>query len=131
MSNYTIAKVSLKHIDRSLLEKVLEKIASKIGARFVKENAIVKYFGGEKKVDYLLEKCLPFGNGYGIIVNRNDLEIHADIHGADIDINELKNMVTREYLTNLFVKMFSQKGTISVSEEKDKTIIYVYSYGET
>ena len=117
MSHWTTARISLKHVNVDILKKALEKIANELGTR-VLENFVVEGFNASQRCMFGLPIDLPYGNGFGISIDNNDIVIVGDEHGAPISIDELKKKVLRYYLT-IAVAVAAQRIGFSVEEYRE------------
>lgn len=128
MSNYTRIVIDIHNIDTGVLEKALEKLSGKLGG-VLKKNTVVTYYGGSKHVDYLIEMNLPYGNGIGVDIDGNKIEVHVDLHGTSFSSGEIENMIKQEYVCQMLLNTLSSKYSLSVSEQGDKIYIYAYELG--
>lgn len=98
MSHWTVARVQLTAVDRSILRSALEEVARRLGGE-VRENVVIKGWGGvSRRCDYGVIVRMPYGNGYGVVVGSGGIEFVADDHGAPMKIEEFADRVAQMYV---------------------------------
>ena len=124
MSHYAVSKIKITNPDKELLLKTLQEIAKKLGGKVV-ENAVVRGWNFRKQVDYLVQLDLPYGNGYGIIITSNGVEVHVDDHGAPMTARQFADELVTLYTKNALEQTLREMGYSVQVEKKDKQIVLV------
>ena len=122
MSHYAISRIRINP-DPVLLEQVLQELAQELGAG-VRKDAVVHGWSFSRKVDYLLEMPLMYGNGYGIELTGNGIRIHVDEHGAPLTAEQFADMLAKRYMAKA-VKQALQELGFQVQEQfaEDQIVI--------
>jgi len=110
MSHWTVAKLSIKNPDLELLRQALLAIAQELGVSQIAENFEVYGWGGRRvKALFAIPMNLPFGNGYGIVIDENgEVKVYVDDHGAPLTASEFAEKLT-QYYTALAVARAAQE----------------------
>lgn len=96
MSRLTRARAKITSLNHVFLENALLQLASQLGGKLTKEP--VKTWSGTFNVDYLVSLPLPYGNGYGIRIDNNNIEIIVDEH-APLTAQQFKSALLIKYLS--------------------------------
>ena len=109
MSHWTICKVKIKNPDINLLKQALQVIAEELGVNQVVENMVVRGWHGKRKCLYAIPMALPYGNGYGVYIDKNgEVKVVVDDHGAPLSASTFANKLL-QYYTALAVASASQQ----------------------
>lgn len=123
MSHYAVSRIRITNPNPQILRKALEQLAKKLGAELV-ENARVRGWGFNKRVDFLLKMRLPYGNGYGIELSSDGIKIHVDEHGAPMKAEEFARELTALYTAEAMKEVLQEMGySPSVEDQGDKIVI--------
>lgn len=123
MSHYAVSRVKIVNPNQQILKRALQRLAEKIGAELL-ENARVRGWGFNRRVNYLLKMKLPYGNGYGIEITDNGIRIHVDEHGAPMRAEELARELTALYTAEAMREVLQEMGySASIEEQNDKIVI--------
>jgi len=119
MSHWTVAKVKIKNPNSELLRQALQAIAQELGVQQVVENYVVYGWGGRRvKCQFAIPMRLPYGNGYGVYIDRNgEIRVVADDHGAPIDVREFADKLT-QYYTVLAVELAAQQLGFTITDAR-------------
>ena len=122
MSHWTIAEVKINP-NRELLVKTLQMIAEELGAKLA-ENVTVRGYNRSRHADYALLMQLRYGNGFGISISGNGIEVFGDDHGAPISVRELRRKIQQYYTALAVMEAAKELGfTVNVVQENDEAIV--------
>ena len=128
MSHYAVVKVQIKNPNRTVLERALRNIADYLGGVLSKDTEVYGYRFA-RRVDYLVQVRLPYGNGYGVKINSNgEVVVHVDDHGAPLTAEQFQEMLQREYMAEA-VKAVMQELGYEVEEERQEEAITIKALG--
>lgn len=134
MSHWTVAKVKLVSIDPEVLDAAVKRLAEwlrKNGLPVVSEpvkGGVVKGWGVEEKVDYLIPARLPYGNGVGIKIEDGELRVELDEHGSPIPASRIAERLRQYYIAEAVKRAAEEHGWGYVEEEVGDTInVTVYT----
>jgi len=109
MSHWTVARLTIKNPDLELLKQALLAIAQELGVSEVAENYEVYGWGGKVKALFAIPMQLPYGNGYGVVIDENgEIKVYVDDHGAPLSAKEFAEKLT-QYYTALAVARAAQE----------------------
>ena len=110
-----------------VLRKAMEVLAQKLGSRVV-ENFVVRGYGHQQLCQLAIPLKLPYGNGVGVYIERGELKVVMDDHGAPISTREFAQLLT-QYYTALAITIASQQlgyTVQNVQETKDGVLLELY-----
>jgi len=97
MSHWTVCKINIKNPNMQILRYALEMLAKELGS-YVVENFEVKGWNHRRVCQFAIPMKLPYGNGYGIVIENGELKVVVDDHGAPMSATEFANKLTQYYM---------------------------------
>ncbi|MEM4449345.1 MAG: hypothetical protein QXQ33_00775 [Nitrososphaerota archaeon] len=121
MSHLRKCSLSLKNVDNTLVEEVINAIAKEVNGTVV--NEVRDYFGNSIKV--IAGVTASNIRGFGIVVEKNEVKVVGDDFGQDFKIDDFKRMFTTYYTTLAINRSLNMLGyTVNTHAEKEKIYIY-------
>jgi len=128
MSHYALCRTSIKNPSKSLLRSVLSKIAVRLKAKVVEDNEVYGW-AFRRRVDFLVEMKLPYGNGYGVeVTDSGEVVVHVDDHGAPLTGEQFQELLQREYMAEAVKAVMEGLGYI-VEEDRSEDVIIIKAVG--
>ncbi len=130
MSHYAVVKVKIQNPDARVLERALQRLAEKLNAT-VKTNAVVRGWNFRRRVNYLLETSLPYGNGYGVEINsKGEVVVHVDDHDAPMTAQEFQQELQKLYTAEAVKEALQELGyDVTEQEQRESIVIHAYALG--
>jgi len=132
MSHWTVARLTIKNPDLELLKQALLAIAQELGVSEVAENYEVYGWGGKVKALFAIPMQLPYGNGYGVVIDENgEIKVYVDDHGAPLTAREFAEKLTQYYTALAVARAVQELGfTITNFQQLPQGILIdLASYG--
>jgi len=131
MSHWTVAKLSIKNPNLELLKQALLAIAQELGVSEVVENYEIYGYGGRVKALLAIPMQLPYGNGYGVVIDENgEIKVYVDDHGAPLTAREFAEKLTQYYTALAIARAAQELGfTITNFQQLPQGILIDLSSG--
>jgi len=129
MSHWTVCKLSIRNPNMELLRQALEVIAQKLGSE-VKENMTIIGWNGQAQCPLAIPLKLPYGNGYGILIENGEIKVVVDDHGAPMKAKDFVNELQRTYMALAIAQATQQLGwsITNVQELREGILMEVETY---
>ena len=129
MSHWTVCKLSIRNPNMELLRQALQVLAQKLGSE-VKENMTIVGWNGQAQCPLAIPLNLPYGNGYGILIENGEIKVVVDDHGAPMKAKDFVNELQRTYMALAIAQATQALGwTISnVQELQEGILVEVETY---
>jgi len=128
MSHYALCRASIKNPDLPLLRSVLSKIATRFNAKVVEDTEVCGW-AFRRRVDFLVEMKLPYGNGYGVeVTDSGEVVVHVDDHGAPMTAEEFRDLLQREYMVEAVKSVMEELGYV-VEEDRSEDVVTIKAVG--
>lgn len=126
MSHYALIEIKLSNPDKSVLKEAVKLLAKyELGIEpIVKEQTTLYAAGARIPVDILLEYSLPYGNGYGIKIDKGKVQVHVDEHGAPLSAREFAKLLQQYYTAIATMIAVRRHGyQVKLDKVQDKLIV--------
>ena len=97
MSHWTVCKLAIRNPNMELLKQALQVLAQKLGSG-VKENMVITGWNGQAQCPLAIPLNLPYGNGYGVLIENGEIKVVVDDHGAPLSAKAFVNELQRTYM---------------------------------
>jgi len=129
MSHWTVCKLKIKNPNMELLKTALQVIAQKLGSEVVENYEVIGY-RHRAKCPLAIPVKLPYGNGYGIIIENGEIRVVVDDHGAPLTAEEFVQELTQAYTSLAIAQSVQQLGwnVTNVQEVREGVLMEVEVY---
>ena len=129
MSHWTVCKLSIRNPNMELLRQALEVIAQKLGSE-VKENMTIVGYRHKMRCPLAIPLRLPYGNGYGVVIENGEIRVVVDDHGAPMSAKQFTQELQRTYMALAIAQATQQLGwnITNVQELQEGILVEVETY---
>ena len=129
MSHWTVCKVAIKNPNMELLKTALQIMAQKLNSKVVENFEVIGY-RHRARCPLAIPIRLPYGNGYGILIENGEIKVVVDDHGAPLTAEAFVQELTQTYTSLAVAQAVQQLGwnINNVQEVKEGVLMEVEVY---
>ncbi len=125
MSNWCVLKADIKNPNREVLKKALEELANELGVE-LREKTMIYGYSMERLADFGLMIRGTYGNGIGVSISEDGIEVFGDTHGMRINIHELREKINQLYIKHSVIEALNELGYVyEVVKDRENIVIDV------
>ena len=126
MSHWTQCRVDIKNPNIEVLKNALSVIAKEFNSKVV-ENFLVEGWGASRRCTFAIPLNLPYGNGYGVLIENGQIKIYVDDHGAPLSSEEFAHKLTQYYVALAVAEIAKKKNrSVKIQQTPNGIIIDVF-----
>jgi len=130
VSHWTVAKIEIRDPVFEILKQALQAIAQELGVSEVVENYEIYGWHGKVKALLAIPMQLPYGNGYGVVIENGEVKVFVDDHGAPLTAEEFAEKLAQYYTALAIARVAQELGfTITNFQQLSQGILIDLSSG--